>query len=433
MAPDKTIDLAVAKSTKEPRPIKPNNLLKHGVILAQSGSGKSFMLGRLLEELMLKTQGRVIVLDPNSDFIRLAVPDPNVWNDAKLLPWFYPGESQPNFASSWKDAGRLVVASNHNLESAKRIVMDWGNLSLEDMSAILDIDIHHDSDLYWYLFLTRQVAHETWDQDVEAFYDFEHFLEKCDQVIEYVTSGQGPVVIKDNPLAQTLRSSTSGQVALAFRALVDAAANYEIWRSRGDGEVDVCDFVDSEAEPQTLIVDLQSLVREEERISVATGILRTLWLRRRQSHWEAIRDFEKSDTRNPLFLFIDEAHNIVPQHKENPAIRELSGEIVRIAAEGRKYGIHLIVATQRPRKVDASVLSECDNLYLMKTTNVTDLDFIVDSLGYVAKDIAYKAREFSVGDMILAGGLGGGETVLHVSPRRTYQGGKGLSETHWLQ
>jgi DNA helicase HerA-like ATPase len=216
--------------------------------------------------------------------------------------------------------------------------------------------------------------------------------------------------------------------------MVDALAEYQIWRSRGDGEIDVCDFVDMNGSQQALVIDLQSLARQEERIAVVTRILATLWNKRREAHWEAIRDIEmkRPDTRVPLFLVIDEAHNLIPQEKDNPAIRKLSGEIIRVAAEGRKYGIYLIVATQRPRKLDVSVLTECDNLFLMKTTNDQDIEFIIQTLGFPNTATAEKAKSFSVGDIILAGRIDAGGRVLHVSPRRTYQGGKGIPDGYWL-
>ncbi|NVM24158.1 MAG: DUF87 domain-containing protein [Desulfobacterales bacterium] len=44
-------------------------------VLTQSGSGKSFLVGRLIEELVIKTNARVVVLDPNSDFVRLPEVD----------------------------------------------------------------------------------------------------------------------------------------------------------------------------------------------------------------------------------------------------------------------------------------------------------------------------------------------------------------------
>ena len=435
MPSSKAIDLALEKATKEPVAIDPIGLMKHSVILAQSGSGKSFMIGRLLEEIILKTRARVVVLDPNSDFVRLAQPDESIWKARKLKDWFYPNETFKEFSAEWNAKERVVVGSNRNLRDARPLVMDWGSLDSYQMAAICGIDIQSDSDLYWYLFLTRQIAQETWEGEVENYYDFEHFRDRSEEVLRFVTSGRGRVLIKENPLARTLKQSVGGRTSLRFRAIVDAIAEYQVWRSRGDGEIDVCEFVDMNRAQQALVIDLQSLTRQEERISVVTRILATLWNKRREAHWEAIRDIErkKSDTRVPLFLVIDEAHNLIPQEKDNPAIRKLSSEIIRVAAEGRKYGIYLIVATQRPRKLDTSVLTECDNLLLMKTTNDQDIEFIIQTLGFPNIGTAQQAKSFSVGDIIMAGGIDAGGRILHVSPRRTYQGGKGISDDYWLR
>lgn len=46
----------------------------HTAIIAQSGSGKSFFLGRLVEEILLQTKARCLILDPNADFRRFADP-----------------------------------------------------------------------------------------------------------------------------------------------------------------------------------------------------------------------------------------------------------------------------------------------------------------------------------------------------------------------
>ena len=48
--------------------LRPTGLAAHTAIIAQSGSGKSYMLGRFLEELVGKTKAKLLILDPNSDF-----------------------------------------------------------------------------------------------------------------------------------------------------------------------------------------------------------------------------------------------------------------------------------------------------------------------------------------------------------------------------
>jgi hypothetical protein len=48
--------------------VLPASIAHHTVIVAQSGSGKSFFLGRLIEEILLRTRSKLLVFDPNADF-----------------------------------------------------------------------------------------------------------------------------------------------------------------------------------------------------------------------------------------------------------------------------------------------------------------------------------------------------------------------------
>src|SRR5688500_9218398 len=50
--------------------VPPGSMATHTAIVAQSGSGKSFFLGRLIEELLLRTKARCLIFDPNADFRR---------------------------------------------------------------------------------------------------------------------------------------------------------------------------------------------------------------------------------------------------------------------------------------------------------------------------------------------------------------------------
>ena len=62
---------------------------KHTVIIAQSGSGKSFFLGRLIEEIMLKSKERCLILDPNGDFRRINEIDEELWRSDQVLTQKY--------------------------------------------------------------------------------------------------------------------------------------------------------------------------------------------------------------------------------------------------------------------------------------------------------------------------------------------------------
>jgi DNA helicase HerA-like ATPase len=82
----------------------------------------------------------------------------------------------------------------------------------------------------------------------------------------------------------------------------------------------------------------------------------------------------------------DEAHLYIPQRADADAADDISIDIFeRIAKEGRKYGVSLVVISQRPSEVNKTVLSQCSNFVAMRLTNAEDQAVIKrllpDSLG----------------------------------------------------
>jgi|Tabmets5t2r1_1033131.scaffolds.fasta_scaffold07091_2 hypothetical protein len=55
------------------------------IIVAQSGSGKSFSPGRLIQELLIRTLCRCLIFDPNGDFSRMEQLNQDVWQDRAMI------------------------------------------------------------------------------------------------------------------------------------------------------------------------------------------------------------------------------------------------------------------------------------------------------------------------------------------------------------
>ncbi len=90
--------------------------------------------------------------------------------------------------------------------------------------------------------------------------------------------------------------------------------------------------------------------------------------------------------RHPIALLCDEAHLYIPERTNTDSSDAVSVQIFeRIAKEGRKYGIGLVVISQRPAEVNRTVLSQCSNVIAMRLTNGDDQSVIKrllpDSLG----------------------------------------------------
>ncbi len=91
---------------------------------------------------------------------------------------------------------------------------------------------------------------------------------------------------------------------------------------------------------------------------------------------------------NPLAIFCDEAHLYIPANAQQGIELSSLQSFERIAKEGRKYGIGLVIVSQRPSEVNRTVLSQSSNFIAMRLTNAEDQAVIKrllpDSIGNFA-------------------------------------------------
>jgi len=111
------------------------------------------------------------------------------------------------------------------------------------------------------------------------------------------------------------------------------------------------------------IVDLSGVPNEVAGVA-SSVIARTLF---------SIKLWQTSVEResNPVLLVCEEAHRYVPNRGE-AQYEAAQDAIRRLAKEGRKYGIGLLLVSQRPSEVEATVLSQCNSWIVMRITNDTD-------------------------------------------------------------
>ena len=105
-----------------------------------------------------------------------------------------------------------------------------------------------------------------------------------------------------------------------------------------------------------------------------------------------VQFWTKAETRHPLAMVCDEAHLYLPKKAEtNPNERRALENFEKIAKEGRKYGVSLLVISQRPSDVSDTILSQCNNIMALRLGNKLDqntvkafmpesLDFFTDVL-----------------------------------------------------
>jgi hypothetical protein len=77
----------------------------------------------------------------------------------------------------------------------------------------------------------------------------------------------------------------------------------------------------------------------------------------------------------PFLLVLEEAHNYIPQ-SEGAKYHSVKKSIERIAKEGRKYGLSLMIVSQRPSEISETIFSQCNNFVAMRLTNPSDQQYV---------------------------------------------------------
>lgn len=137
------------------------------------------------------------------------------------------------------------------------------------------------------------------------------------------------------------------------------------------------------------VVDLSG-VPNEVAGSAASAIARTVF---QVKLWQSDAERERS----PIVLVCEEAHRYVPNSGDAQYSAARSA-VRRLAKEGRKYGIGLVLVSQRPSEVDATVLSQCGSWVVLRLVNETDRNHVKavlpDSLADMTKVLsALRRRE----------------------------------------
>lgn len=117
------------------------------------------------------------------------------------------------------------------------------------------------------------------------------------------------------------------------------------------------------------------------------------------------KSFKKEDKEVPYLLVLEEAHNYIPQ-SQGAKYHSVKKSIERIAKEGRKYGLSLMIVSQRPSEISETIFSQCNNFVAMRLTNPTDQQYVKrlmpDSVSAITDSLPVLERQEAliIGDSI---------------------------------
>lgn len=351
---------------------------RHTFLCGQSGSGKTFSLGVVLERLLLDTSLPMIIIDPNSDFVRLG--------DLREKASFDRTLANPSSDAVYEEYSRRYQAATSGLRvlrpggSELPLRIRFSELTAQEQAAVLKLDPLRDRtefNAYW------------------------RIAEKL---------GEGAYSAHDvrNAALGTVQEDAR-QIGMRLDNL--GVAGWNVWAS-GD-EPALGDHLANDW--RGLVLDVGGLDSSDEKSVVAMSLLGRLWRQREQ--------------RQPVLVVIDEAHNVCPAEPETDLQALATEHVVRIAGEGRKFGIYLLLSTQRPQKLHPNVLSQCDNLILMRMNSLEDVAHLGGTFSFVPPRLLEQSTGFTLGQALLAGKISPTPTLAKFEGRLSHEGGSDVPST----
>ncbi|MCX5830500.1 MAG: ATP-binding protein [Deltaproteobacteria bacterium] len=92
-------------------------------------------------------------------------------------------------------------------------------------------------------------------------------------------------------------------------------------------------------------------------------------------HYSKLRQEKEALNDVPVMIVCEEAHNYIPQ-RDDAAYRSSRKSLERVAKEGRKYGLSLMVVSQRPSEVSETIFAQCNNFLALRLTNNADQNYV---------------------------------------------------------
>ena len=216
----------------------------------------------------------------------------------------------------------------------------------------------------------------------------------------------------DTIQAAARRAGTEDAEQLAIRIENLGVAQWSLWSDTAKGSID--HFPD---DARALVLDTGSLAHERERAVVALSLFGRL---------------QRRAVRQPILIVLDEAHNVCPPTSDDPLLTAVIERVAWAAGEGRKYGEYMTLATQRPQKLHPNVVSQCENLILMRINSEGDREHLASLFSHVPTALIEASRDFRLGEALVAGPISPMPMRAIIGGRITPEGGADLP-SDWVR
>lgn len=323
---------------------------RHAVIAGSTGSGKSYTVAALIEQIAKLKSANALVFDIHGEYkpitgeginhFKIAGPSDVISEGIIYLPyWLLTYEEMLSMMLDRSDnnaPNQAMIFSRTVLENKKEYLITNGK---SDLSQIITIDSPTPYDINLLKDKLEKINNETVPGAKEGTTKAGDFNGKLSRFVQRLEAK-----IQD----KRLNFIFTNEIKLLEYNYINELCKKLITPTSNGGGVKIIDFSEVPSDILPLIVSL---------------IARIVF---------SVQQWTDKDKINPIALFCDEAHLYIPNDAKQGIEMSSLNSFERIAKEGRKYGVGLVVITQRPSEVNRTVLSQSNNFIAMRLTNADD-------------------------------------------------------------
>ncbi|MEQ8819816.1 MAG: ATP-binding protein [Sumerlaeia bacterium] len=368
-----------------------NNLVtEHLAVLAMTGSGKSYTVGRIIERLVAFHNGTVVVFDPHGEYGKALqgghlrfnpasadVEDPR---DKEAL-----SRIRETIEKLQKAGGGVKVYTPQDRSFREKyagtnaeLALQFDRFEMDEVSEILpgltepqqrvlDVAIR-----YWC------IKEPSSPRDINRL---RYYLgDGLDELRGWDELSQAE--------AQALNGRSAAVASMKLSRVLSEAQSF--YHAALSGATDIYEMIGrpSDKKGRMVVIDLQGIGDTAKQ--VVTALISGEILRAASSKTDRIR---------PVYLVYEEGHNFAPAGGHTVSHRIIK----KIAAEGRKFGVGFAIISQRPSKLDSDVTSQCNTLITMRLKNPDDQRFIAKTSDMVSKADIDELPHLSTGEALICG------------------------------
>ena len=353
---------------------------RHAVIVGSTGSGKSWCVAKILEQVASLKSADAILFDIHGEYstlqvdsfthLKVAGPNDAMGEGMLFLPyWLLTYEEMLSLMLDRSDSNapnQAMMFSSAVIDGKKEFLKNDGKDEME-ANITLDSPIPYNLDNLLNSLKTKDtemVSGARGEKQGPYFGKLTRFIQRLetkqkDKRLNFMFSAEAHL--------------------LSYGYMSELCSKLMLPSVAGKKGVKIIDFSEVPSDILPLIVSL---------------IARVIF---------SVQQWTTAEHRHPIAIFCDEAHLYIPANTEKSIDDASLVTFERISKEGRKYGIGLVVISQRPSEVNRTVLSQSNNFIAMRLTNADDQSVVKrllpDSLG----DYAEMLPILDIGEALVVG------------------------------